>query len=399
MLTDRYIVLRSDSYMPDLGDAYSGARTFANPDIPGALSVTVEDLSPADLADARRSPGVRAIAPPMPVRLIRPYSATNNASTISTWGVEAVGADSSPYTGQSVSMAILDTGIDRQHAAFKGMEIIERDFTGEGTGDLNGHGTHVAGTAFGQDVGGVRIGVARGVSSALIGKVLDGQGAGSTEGIYQAILWADQQGADVVSMSLGIDFPGYVRWLTDRGFPIELATSRALVAFRTNVRLFDALAEALRARAMLDSTATVVTAAAGNESRADEDSNWKIGVAPPAAADGFVSIGAIGAHGSSAEGYFIAPFSNTGPNVVGPGVSIVSARAGTADDLVAFSGTSMATPHVAGVAALWGEQIVSEAPSTPLSHARLGARLLGSARRVEGIDPLDQGLGLVRAPQ
>ncbi len=125
-------------------------------------------------------------------------------------------------------MAELDTGIDATHPAFAGVELVQQDFTGEGDGDGNGHGTHCAGTVFGRDVDGQRIGVARGVSKALIGKVLGADGGGDSDMIFRAIQWAVGSGANVISMSLGFDFPGLVADRVKAGWPPDLATSRAL---------------------------------------------------------------------------------------------------------------------------------------------------------------------------
>ena len=89
--------------------------------------------------------------------------------------------DRSTWTGEGVTVAVLDTGIDSKHPAFAGVDIVEKDFTGTGNGDRQGHGTHCAGTIFGRDVDGKRIGVARGVKRALIGKVLGDEGGGDSE--------------------------------------------------------------------------------------------------------------------------------------------------------------------------------------------------------------------------
>nr|WP_229419583.1 S8 family serine peptidase [Pseudoduganella dura] len=97
------------------------------------------------------------------------------------WGITAVGADRSRFSGAGVTVAVLDTGIDAAHPAFSGVQLVQQDFSGDGDGDAFGHGTHCAGTILGRDVGGTRIGVARGVTRALIGKVLGNDGSGSTD--------------------------------------------------------------------------------------------------------------------------------------------------------------------------------------------------------------------------
>ncbi|WP_211193338.1 S8 family serine peptidase [Actinoplanes sp. TBRC 11911] len=107
----------------------------------------------------------------------------------------AVGAAGSPFTGASVRVAVLDTGIDAAHPAFTGVSLTQKDFTGEGDGDENSHGTHCAGTVFGRDVGGTRIGVARGVTDVLIGKVLIKRGVGSTANLAAGTHWAVTNGA------------------------------------------------------------------------------------------------------------------------------------------------------------------------------------------------------------
>ncbi len=132
-----------------------------------------------------------------------------------TWGIRAVRADTSPFTGAGVTVAVLDTGIDPNHPAFAGVELV-RHFTDESDDDTHGHGTHCAGTIFGRDADGVRIGVAPGVTKAVIGKVL-GAGGGGGDQIMEAIQWAIAEGANMISMSLGIDFPRYVELLTRRG--------------------------------------------------------------------------------------------------------------------------------------------------------------------------------------
>ena len=327
------------------------------------------------------------------MKLIAPFEVETTASPAAqetAWGVTAVGADTSPFSGDGIVVAILDTGIDAAHPAFAGVEIIQKDFTGAGNGDTDGHGTHCAGTIFGRTTGGKRIGIATGVKKALIGKVLGNQGGGSDQ-IASAIQWAVENGANVISMSLGIDFPGFVRALEESGLATEPATSRALEGYRANIQLFEKLAALIRAQAMF-SRASILIAAAGNESKRP---TFEIAVSPPAVAEGIISVAALG---QSSSGLTVAPFSNTFANVSAPGVEILSARPG--GGFRTLSGTSMATPHVAGVAALWAEKIKKSFGS--LSAPQLINRLIGSANLQglqAGIDPFDIGAGMVRAPQ
>ena len=214
------------------------------------LRVNVEtNPSKADFRDLVRDPEVVSVAPLMPLALIRPLE--SQASTVgdASWGIAAVGADRSSFTGQGVTVAVLDTGIDSSHPAFAGVELVVRDFTGPGDGrDVDGHGTHCSGTVFGRDVDGVRIGVARGVRRALIGKVLADDGSGSSEALFSGMTWVAENGAQVISMSLGFDFPGLVAKLTADNWPADLATSSALEAYRANLRMFDSLMRMLQAR-------------------------------------------------------------------------------------------------------------------------------------------------------
>lgn len=325
----------------------------------------------------------------MPIRLIEPLAA-DEAAGGEVWGIAAVGADKSEFTGAEVVVAVLDTGIDASHPAFEGVALTEEDFSGSGNGDRQGHGTHCAGTIFGRDVEGKRIGIARGVSRALIGKVLGDDGGGGSEMVFRGIRWAVEQDANVISMSLGFDFPGLVAQLIEGGWPADLATSRALEDYRGNLRMFDALMGVVRAEEAFGA-GTVVVAAAGNESQRNVDPAYEIAASLPAAAEDVVSVGAVD------NALKIAPFSNTFPRISGPGVGIESAKAGGGTALL--SGTSMACPHVAGIAALWWEQI--RGAGLPARAETVVAKVLASARvDVFGaeVDPADRGVGLVTAP-
>ena len=236
----------------------------------------------------------------------------------------------------------------------------------------------------------MRIGVARNVRRALIGKVL-GNGGGTSLEIDQAIQWAVHEGANVISLSLGIDFPGYVRSLIENeGMDARPATSMALEAYRANVNLFSALADFVEASGSFTSGAVIV-AASGNESRRPA---YEIAVAPPAAGTGIVAVGALA---NGASGFSVADFSNTQPDISGPGVGVVSAYVG--GGLRSLSGTSMATPHVAGVAALWAEKQLSE--TGRINNVALLAETIASGDRAglnSGQDAEDVGRGMVQAP-
>jgi subtilisin family serine protease len=360
-------------------------------------SVEVDEIDRRDVTALTQDASVVAVAPALPMKLIEPVAKATDAQPAAAnveWGIKAVGADTSPFSGNGVVVAVLDTGIDLTHPAFAGVDLVRKNFTADGDEDQHGHGTHCAGTIFGRNTNGTRIGVARGVTKALIGKVVGEDGA-SSDKIADAILWAVENGAHVISMSLGIDFPGLVRRLIDSGFPPELATSRALERYRSNVQLFEKLASLVRGRSAFSGQPTLLIAAAGNESGRDINPDFEIAVSPPAVSEGFISVAALGQ--GDLAGLTIAAFSNTGANLSGPGVAIVSAKCG--GGLASMSGTSMATPHVAGVAALWAEKIKQ---TRSLNTFEWLGRLTGSATTASlkpGFDPFDVGAGLAMAPQ
>ncbi|WP_330566058.1 S8 family peptidase [Pseudomonas yamanorum] len=330
----------------------------------------------------------------MATTLIRPTECIETQSLRGdAWGIASVGADSSPYNGEGVVVAVLDTGIDRLHPAFAGMDIQERDFTGESIGDADGHGTHCAGTIFGRDINFQRIGVARGVSRAVIGKVI-GQNGGNSQMIFEGLQWAVQQRANVISMSLGFNFPGEVENKVKKGWPADLATSQALEAYRGNIRLLDALMNLFKAQAAFNSSPLVI-AAAGNESRRSVNDQYKIAASLPAAADGVISVAAVSRSGSR---YHVADFSNSFAHLSAPGVNVLSAWPG--GTLKALNGTSMACPHVAGVAALWWQHLQER--KAPNIASAVSSSLTAHARAdcfTNGFDASDYGHGLITCPQ
>lgn len=363
--------------------------------VPPEPLVEFHEMSAGDIRDARRDPSVMGMARPVPLSLIEPF--TSEAMPVSgpTWGVEAVGATRTSFDGSGVKVAVLDTGIDPDHAAFTGVQLVMKNFTGgpDTEPDRQGHGTHCAGTILGRDVDNTRIGVAPGIGTALIGKVLGDDGGGSSEMLFDGMQWARGEGARVISMSLGFDLPGAVVDLIEQGWPEKLAASVALESYRENLRIFDSIMAMFDARAALDG-GLVVVAAAGNESERQIDPNFEVSVSLPAAANDVISVGAAG---QGTPGLRIADFSNTNPILSGPGVDVISAKAG--GGLVALRGTSMACPHVAGCAALWWQALSTR--SVPLTADAVIARLRATADAAafaDGVDIADRGEGLVQAP-
>jgi subtilisin len=235
------------------------------------------------------------------------------------WGVDAIGADSAwaNSTGATIKVAVIDTGIQGGHPDLAdnvkgGVRFYTRGFTlysDSKWADDNGHGTHVAGTIAALDNTIGVIGVAPSVELYAV-KVLDRSGSGSWASVAAGIRWAADNGMNVASMSLGG----------------SSGTSD----------LADAVAYAHDA-------GVVLVAAAGNSG---DGSSSTTETSYPAAYDGVIAVGAT----NSASG--VASWSSSAPYVAlcAPGVSVFSTYKGSS--YATLSGTSMATPHVSGTAAL-----------------------------------------------
>ncbi|WP_176560212.1 S8 family serine peptidase [Brevibacillus dissolubilis] len=273
----------------------------------------------------------------------KPQPQTNDQAT--PWGIRAIGADlaqSHKETDKKVKIAVFDTGI----APHTDLSVTEAVYFGEKirtTTDDNGHGTHVAGTIAALNNNSGVVGAAPEAELYSV-KVLDQNGSGSYSQVIEAIDWAIDQKIDIISMSFGGN------------------------------TYSQALHEAVQ---VADNHGILLIAAAGNGGQGEETETY------PARYPEVLSVGAIN------QSYKRAYFSSTGEelDLVAPGSTVLSTTmdGGTGTK----SGTSMAAPHVAGVAALiWGAD-------KKLTNDDVKKRLIESATPLG--DQREYGHGLVNA--
>jgi subtilisin family serine protease len=322
-----------------------------------------------------------------------------------TWGISAILADKCQFRGESARVAVIDSGIRKDHVAFPASELrIEaKDFTGQDDiTDQSGHGTHCSATILGREVRGRRIGVAPGVRDLFVARVFAPGVIGTSAMVIDAVYWAAlQKGANVISMSVGFNFTSFAAQLHESGLPVEAATAEALVEYGNNLLLFNSLMRMLSdVERAPHSQGVVMVSAAGNHSRREPkagEQRFAVPVAPPSNADGVISVGALR---RTKSGLGITRFSNSGPKVVAPGFGVLSAGIAGNDHLTFKSGTSMACPHVAGLAALWWDAV--NFSGGPAKAQAVAIKMLAHCR----IDPLDpdltvddRGSGIPVAPQ
>lgn len=273
----------------------------------------VGDFTTAQINDLKKNPKFLFAEKDSPVYA----TAITDPATVqsaATWGLDRIDQRSLPlsnsysYTsnGQGVTAYVIDTGILASHEEFTGRVAVGNTqiSDGNGTTDCNGHGTHVAGT-----IGGRNYGVAKGVTLVPV-RVLDCSGSGFTSGVIAGINWVISNhvsGPAVANISLGGG-------------------------------LSTALNNAVQA---LIADGIVVAVAAGNDNR--NACSYS-----PASAPNAITVGATGSTDARAS------FSNFGTclDIFAPGVGITSSVIASNVATDVYSGTSMATPHVAGAAAL-----------------------------------------------
>ncbi|MEG4008563.1 S8 family serine peptidase [Microcoleus sp. Pol11C1] len=269
----------------------------------------------------------------------------------STWGLKATKVMNSLLTGSGMKVAVLDTGMDLQHPDFAGRSIVSQSFVpGEDVQDGNRHGTHCIGTACGfKDLNGRRYGIAY-ESTIYVGKVLSNAGSGASGWILAGMEWAIANGCQVISMSLGNTNP------------------KPSTAYETVGR-----------RALQNGC--LIVAAAGNHGptkTVGQPANSP-SIMAVAAVDNCVQVPDFSATSDLIQG--------TKVDIAAPGVKVYSSVPMNKGRYAAYNGTSMATPHVAGIAALYAEStgkrgaelwqlLTSYAMALPLPNTRVGSGLV-----------------------
>ena len=263
-----------------------------------------------------------------------------------TWGLIACKVPQSTRDGSGIRVAVLDTGFDLGHPEFRQADHASQTFVGQPVQDLHGHGTHTTGTACGPKTppGPIqRYGIAF-KSLIFSGKVLTNSGGGTQAQVLAGMNWAIGQKCPVISMSLGA----------------QIAVQPAYTA---------------AGQAALNNGCLIV-AAAGNAGGS---------TGAPANSPTIMSVAAL-------DSSLTPPaFSNKGKvDIAGPGVNVFSSwPRPTLHNTI--SGTSMATPHVAGCAAQWAQT------SPSLRGAALRAKLIATAKHLP-FPASVVGAGLVQAP-
>ncbi len=363
-------VLADASAVPGLDGTTQSSRLPVRPDLyplgPGGGLVYGVPV-PREYVDVVRELRERLAASSTTAAATGMVSTAAYPETTYTWGLQATGADTSPFTGEGIKVAVLDTGLNFQHPDFQG-GVAPTDFasfiSGETAADAHGHGTHTAGTAAGPRTraGGPGYGIAH-KAQLYVGKVLGDSGTGSTAQILEGMRWAMQNGCAVVNMSLA---------------------RRVGLTETTHSDAYESVAQHALAQG------TLIVAAAGNFSSRPA-LTWP--VCEPANCPSIMAVGAVDEFDRTASfscGGNAASPAAARVDIAGPGVRVFSSYRHP-ELYWTENGTSMAAPHVAGIAALHAQV------SSNFRGVALWNQLVRTARRLP-LPAEDVGFGLVQAP-
>ncbi|MDC3952781.1 S8 family serine peptidase [Polyangium jinanense] len=365
------------------GGHVPGGQSLGIERVGDILPVAKADVTPRTLPELAEQPNVIAILPNQKIRLIQPKEINykslqkNESKNKLTWGLERLGVPALWDTtkGAKINVAVLDTGVHGDHPALKGrvkdfvvFDPLGRRIESNPSFDAGQHGTHVCGTiAGGKTPDGVSIGVAP-EANLVVAACLIGDATLLT--LIRAIEWAIGRDADIISMSLGFTYYE----------PLFAEVFRDLI----------------------EKYGVLPIVAIGNENHGNTSS--------PGSAHNALSVGALE---SMPRGKVdVASFSSgaslvfpgeevalvTKPDVVAPGVQVYSCipperRNGKDYEYTYMDGTSMATPHVAGVAAL----LMAAKPDAPV--ATIAQALRDTAEHPSGKEKTPDnrwGYGMIR---
>jgi subtilisin len=321
-------------------------------DLEGVQSAILEsagDVAPQEVDRARKHPASVGVEEDVYRNWLfeEPVPVMSAATTSVPWGVARVNAPAAWPRGKGagIKVAVVDTGIDCGHPDLRCDYALGTNIVDPGVAPLddNEHGSHVSGTIAGRGLSGGPLGIAPEAVLVPV-KVLDRSGSGRLSDIVKGISWAAEHGADVINLSLGGDV---------KSAAMERAVKNAL------------------------QKGIVIVAAAGNSGPSSDTVGF------PAGYPGVIAVAA------SDKKDVVAPFSSRGSAVafIAPGVKILSTVPG---GYAILSGTSMASPHVAGLAALALERGARGAPG-------VRAALKKAAKKLPEGSAAEQGAGMIDA--